>query len=100
VIVNKNVKQKIQAIKRKKVEKALYIKSFGIVLLNKTALGKPFSDDKKDAYKSANAEVFTPPPVEPEEAPININNKKIKSIDIEAVFKSTVLKPAVLVVTD
>ena len=44
--------------------------------------------------------VFMPPPVEPGEAPININTKLI-NIEAElSLLKSMVLKPAVLVVTD
>ena len=45
-------------------------------------------------------DVFIPPPVEPEDAPINIKNMRINKVGIPNVPKSTVSKPAVLHVTD
>lgn len=44
--------------------------------------------------------VLIPPPVEPGEAPIHIKNIKIKTVGMLSAEVSTVLKPAVLVVTD
>jgi hypothetical protein len=45
-------------------------------------------------------DVLIPPPVDPEDAPINIKNIRINKVGILNKPKSTVSKPAVLHVTD
>ena len=49
---------------------------------------------------NVNVDVLIPPPVDPDEAPINIKNMKIMSIGVPIMEKSTVLKPAVLAVIE
>ena len=49
---------------------------------------------------NVNVDVLIPPPVDPDEAPINIKNMKIMSIGVPIMVKSTVLKPAVLAVIE
>ena len=72
----------------------------GIVRLKTSTCFSPLIVAKADLTKTAKVVTFIPPPVDPEPAPININKIKNMRIGVPSSVKSTVLKPAVRVVTD
>jgi hypothetical protein len=60
----------------------------------------PFSRDRTSAKNTAAVVVLMPPPQEPGEAPMNMRIMKKKRVAFDNRLKFTVLKPAVLAVTD
>ena len=81
------------------MEKALDISRLEMLLFQKFSPVFPFIVVRLDKEISRNVDVLIPPPVDPDEAPINISTiiKIIVAFDI--CEKSMVLNPAVLVVT-
>ena len=72
----------------------------GIFLLKITKSFLPVSIESTESISTEKVVVFIPPPVEPGEAPININKTVNKTEDELYKPISIVLKPAVLAVTD
>jgi len=74
--------------------------SLGTVLLKTLTAAFPVSLFHIKDIKTAKEVVLTPPPHEPGEAPINMKIISINKTALCRKFNSTVLKPAVLAVTD
>ena len=100
VIDKSTMLNKFPIIKNNNTESDFITKSVEIVFLNNSTFFLPFIVDIVVAHKTANVEVLIPPPVELEEAPINIKHKNTNNIGVPIAPISTELKPADLVVTD
>jgi hypothetical protein len=81
-------------------ENALKSVSIGIVRLSIDIIFLPRIVDTTETAMSRKVIVFIPPPVEPGDAPINIRKIIIMSVGFCSLVKSTVLNPAVRVMTD
>ena len=81
-------------------EMAFITLEVGIVRLKVSTLASDLSVLLSESSKIAKVDVLIPPPVEPGEAPININMMIIVRVTCEKDAISSVLKPAVRGVTD
>lgn len=100
VIQSRSNEMRIPVIKNKSTENARRISSFGIVLLNRETFLSSRIVETIAAKIKANVEVLIPPPVEPDDAPINIRKINTRRAGILINDKSSVLNPAVRELTD
>ena len=99
-IVNKKVIDTIQITEIRITAKARLATSLAILLPAKFISSVPFIMPIKDNIMMPNVVVLIPPAVEPGEPPINIKIMVMKRVGIVKPFKSNVLYPAVLGVTE
>ena len=90
-------------IKTKVAEKINMLKAFSKMVLGMLRSPNvkflfPLIIPHKATKIITNVEVFIPPPVEPEDAPMNIKKSKMNKVGVFNAPMSTELKPAVLVV--
>ena len=100
VIHNKNIIIRLKVAAKTKIENALNSKSFEIDRFPNSTFFFPRIVAIDEIEINKNVDVFNPPPVEPEDAPMNIKNIINTNVGLANCVKSTELKPAVRVVTD
>lgn len=93
------IEKDITSIERSIIANALLTETSGISLLYISRRDLPFATLMMFSTAMAKVLVFIPPPVEAGEAPIHISDIKIRTVGMLKIAVSTVLNPAVLVVT-